>query len=165
MHRRQKGFSLVELIIVVSIIGILASLATVALHKSRNRVRATALINDLRVYEETFSRYFAETQNYPPSESIKDDYPEGMSAYLPSSWNAPTPIGGAYLYKIQSRNNPKNRQVYLLMRETPDSTAITTTDAILQIVDDAIDDGNLDSGNFVRLSKKRVQYYLIKPVT
>ena len=164
MRRNQSGFTLVELAIVVSIIGILAALSAVVFHKSRNRVRATALINDLRVYDEAFGRYFLEVQDYPPSESNADDFPDGMDAYLPASWNQPTPIGGLYLYQIDNRENPQQRRAYILMRENDgDSPSIATTDAVLQIVDNALDDGDLDSGRFIRVSQKRVLYYLINP--
>lgn len=61
----QKGFTLVELMIVVAIIGILAAIAIPQFSKYRQRSYNSAALSDVRNLRTDLEGYFAEWQHYP----------------------------------------------------------------------------------------------------
>lgn len=61
----KKGFTLIELIIVVAIIGILASIVLVGLGGFRAKGRDARRIADLRQTQNALELYFAKTGAYP----------------------------------------------------------------------------------------------------
>ena len=99
-RRRQKGFTLVEIMIVVAIIALLGSIAVPSFQRSRRRAQADALLNELRVTGEAFQVYAAEKGSLPSSAAGFSAIPAGMAAYLPknSTWTAVSPTGGYWYW-------------------------------------------------------------------
>ena len=62
-----KGFTLVELMIVVAIIGILAAIAIPQFAKYRERAFNSASLSDVRNFRTDLEGYFAEWMFYPTS--------------------------------------------------------------------------------------------------
>ena len=60
MRRRKTGFTLVEIMIVVAIIGLLAAIAIPAFIKARNTARRNACINNLRQIDAAKDEYALE---------------------------------------------------------------------------------------------------------
>lgn len=60
MKRTQKGFTLVEIMIVVVIIGLLAAMALPAFKKVRENSRKSAMKNDARQLASAAQQYFLE---------------------------------------------------------------------------------------------------------
>ena len=67
MKRGQDGFTLIELIIVIAIIGILAAIAVPQFQKAPQRAREAVLKSDLHTIRETIDQYFADKGQYPDS--------------------------------------------------------------------------------------------------
>ena len=61
----QKGFTLIELIIVVTIIGILAGLAIVNVKFAQRKAREAALMDDLATMRKAIDNFYADKQRYP----------------------------------------------------------------------------------------------------
>ena len=64
--RNNKGFTFIEMLIVVAIIGILASIILVGLSGFRNRGRDTRRIADLREVQNGLELYYTKNGTYPP---------------------------------------------------------------------------------------------------
>jgi prepilin-type N-terminal cleavage/methylation domain-containing protein len=65
-HRsRQKGFTLIEILIVVAIIGILASIAVPMFLDYRYRAYNTMALTDLKNFQTGMEAYFADNKEYP----------------------------------------------------------------------------------------------------
>lgn len=61
----QSGFTLIELIVVVTIIGILAGIAVVNVKNAQRKARETALMKDLHDMREAVDNFYADKQRYP----------------------------------------------------------------------------------------------------
>ncbi|MBZ5587073.1 MAG: prepilin-type N-terminal cleavage/methylation domain-containing protein [Acidobacteriia bacterium] len=64
---RQSGFTLIELIIVVAIIGILATIAVPAMRTAPQRARESALKEDLYTLRSCLDQFHADRGRYPAS--------------------------------------------------------------------------------------------------
>lgn len=63
----EKGFTLIELMIVVSIVGILATIAAPSYQSSLIRAKETVLRQDLFTLRELLDHHRADQGKYPPS--------------------------------------------------------------------------------------------------
>jgi prepilin-type N-terminal cleavage/methylation domain-containing protein len=58
---RTRGFTLVEIMIVVAIIALLAAIAVPGFLRARKRAQATKILNDLRLIDSAIDQYAIET--------------------------------------------------------------------------------------------------------
>jgi general secretion pathway protein G len=61
----QRGFTLIELIVVVTIIGILAGIALVNVSTAQRKARESALRADLYEMRKAIDNFYADKQHYP----------------------------------------------------------------------------------------------------
>ncbi|MFY9552962.1 MAG: prepilin-type N-terminal cleavage/methylation domain-containing protein [Thermoanaerobaculia bacterium] len=66
----QDGFTLLELLVVMTIIGILAAIAVPALRDSPQRAREASLRGDLFTFRSVIDQYKGDKGNYPPDLEI-----------------------------------------------------------------------------------------------
>jgi prepilin-type N-terminal cleavage/methylation domain-containing protein len=70
MKRAQQGFTLIELLVVIAIIGILSTLAVVALNSARQRSRDAKRVSDIRQIQTAVELGYSEVGNYPVATSL-----------------------------------------------------------------------------------------------
>ena len=78
---RRSGFSLMEMLVVVVILGILAAIALPLYQKVTYRARAASIINDLYVVRTAAYQYQAEENAWPP-DAERGDVPPDFAPYV-----------------------------------------------------------------------------------
>jgi general secretion pathway protein G len=66
-RRREAGFTLLEMTIVLAIIGVLAAIVTPSLLSTLTRAREAALSQDLKIMRKLIDDYYGDKGAYPPT--------------------------------------------------------------------------------------------------
>ncbi len=152
----SRGFTLVEIMIVVTIIGILATLSLPAFKAAGLKAKAFTLINDARVFSEGFIRYAQENGEFPGQQRNRERFPSDMEGYISEeAWRRTTPLGGRYSWDNvrRARRSGHNGALMVIGSRLPMSD--------LRAIDAMIDDGNTTTGTVqVRNGGSRVYYIL-----
>ena len=181
----RAAFTLVEIAVVVTIIGILAALAVPHFKRVRENAIISTLENDLRIFSQEFMQYELNFGAYPDT-STSGTYPNGMADRISSAWTQPSVIGGTYRWVYASNNgngggngggngnngngnngngnngNGNGGNLFAYIEITTNSSEPLRIDSTrLAEIDDDLDDGNTSSGNFqVSVSGMSLRYYL-----
>ncbi|RJO62019.1 prepilin-type N-terminal cleavage/methylation domain-containing protein [candidate division WS5 bacterium] len=65
MGRNRKGFTLIEIVVVMAIIAVLAVLAVVAIGQVRQQAKRTRLIDDAKMIKTAVEAYYAKNKSIP----------------------------------------------------------------------------------------------------
>ena len=108
----QSGFTLIELLVVIAIIGILSTLAVVALGSARVKSRDAKRVADMRQVMSALELYYNDAGNYPtnitPGSALTYNGTTTYMAQIPSNpspnndGNCPANVN--YLYSMVSTN-------------------------------------------------------------
>lgn len=152
---KQGGFTLVEIMIVVAIIGLLSAMCMPSLAKARKTSQAVATAKDLRTFYDAFQQYAMASGGFSSAPGVPGVIPAYLTDYtVCKSW-AKTPAGGRYYYKSTCFGALDSRPAVGIV--SADGKALNAE--LMQIIDERIDNGDLTSGSFVRLSL--TAYYLL----
>ena len=95
--RSIQGFSLVEMLVVIAVIGIIAAIAVPSIGTIREKARISATVADFRNFRTAFYAYSLLQNGYPPDSHNALPAGVGMEVYLPaSSFEKEAPISGRY---------------------------------------------------------------------
>lgn len=134
----KQGFTLVEIMIVVVIIGMLAAIAVPGFMRTRENAVNARYAADLRVATTAFIEYSIDHGNYPPDVGPAT-MPSGMDEYLKRvHWDKPDPMGGQWDWDYKQFGTTAGVSTYMP----------TASLSQLQRYDALIDDGDLSVGNF-----------------
>lgn len=82
----RQGFSLIEVLVVVLVVGILAGIGLLKYIDVRNAARTAALASDVRAIQIAALHYYADFEQWP-AESAPGQVPAGLGPYLPGGLN------------------------------------------------------------------------------
>ena len=139
--RHNRGFTLVEIMIVVGIIGLLAVIAIPAFVKARIQAQNTAFANDLRIAVQGIEMYTIDNGTYPPDANHGVKPPEAAEYLTKVDWEE-TPIGGYWDWERDVFGIVAGVSVWRPERD----------DGQMQAIDALVDNGDISSGSFQKKS-------------
>jgi prepilin-type N-terminal cleavage/methylation domain-containing protein len=145
-RKGRGGFTLVEIMIVVVIIGLLAALAIPTFTRVKIKSQAARMANDFRQYEAAFQRFSMENGSLPGS-AAASAIPAGMTGYLADSYTQNSPLGGTYEWLGAPDQNIVLSGTY-------------ATDEVMLMVDKTLDDGDLATGDFTKPAAATFSYHI-----
>ncbi|HYE79465.1 MAG TPA: type II secretion system protein [bacterium] len=110
LRARRRGYTLIELLTVASIIGILATMAIASVARARTGTREKAAIATLTLLANGYTNYYARNGSFPHwGPGLKNTTPQALwselttGGYFPTKWNyyRPDPVTGLVLGPIQ----------------------------------------------------------------
>ena len=148
---KKAGFTLLEIMLVVGVIGIMLMIAVPNFLKARNTSQTIRFVSDLRAIESAYLQYSFQHFAFPP-DAAPGIVPAGMSDYLARiDWDKTTTLGGNWDW------SPDIAGFGHAVRLVNSSV----TDETMEIADRRIDDGNLATGSF-RIYTDGTFIYLIE---
>ncbi|HKK54015.1 MAG TPA: type II secretion system protein [Patescibacteria group bacterium] len=107
-NKNKKGFTLIELLVVIAIIGLLSTLAIVALNSARQKSRDAKRVADIKQIQTALEIYYNDNFEYPANvesgSSIGTTTGAGV-IYMTGVPTAPTPADGTCEGDTGSNNN------------------------------------------------------------
>jgi len=166
----EEGFSLIELVVVVSVLTILAAIVTPQVNKVVVKAKISRLENELKVIKNAVNRLYAELGVYPTEVGQSTDPGLMTNSRIPSNyrinWQGPYldkwplehPWGGTYDYDYRrNRNfdydNTLGNEVSLTIRNNFSAS-------ILNRIDADLDDGSPLTGNIRHNASSILIYYI-----
>lgn len=89
--RKRPGFTLIELLVVIAVIGILSTLAIVALSSARQKARDSKRVADLNQIGKALELYYTTNNGYPTLITAGQPIADGSTTYLAAVPTNPVP--------------------------------------------------------------------------
>jgi prepilin-type N-terminal cleavage/methylation domain-containing protein len=151
----RRAFTLIEILIVVLILGVLASLVIPRFIDVTGEAQRTAFVNNGRIFSAAAKRYELDYGVYPASKA--GALPDGFGDYIQSNkWMAATPIGGEW----EARANKGGVTSAIGIHYSKGSS--DHDPATMQLIDQMADDGDLDTGAFQRFGGDHY-FFIVAP--
>jgi len=122
MRERQEGFTLLEILLVVVIIGMLVSVVVVRLQSRTVEARKVAVLDQIRNYATALDVYELDNGFYPSSEQgLQSLIGQPTTPPAPSNWKGPylqppilreDPWGSKYSYRYPGEKMPHSYDLF-----------------------------------------------------
>jgi prepilin-type N-terminal cleavage/methylation domain-containing protein len=89
----NKGFTLIELLVVIAIIGLLSTLAVVALNSARTKSRDARRVADMKQITSALALYYDDNRNYPTQVAAAELGQGAFRALCTGGWKATCAMG------------------------------------------------------------------------
>jgi prepilin-type N-terminal cleavage/methylation domain-containing protein len=145
-HSSRQGFTIIELMVVVTIIGLIASIAIPSFISSRRSSVAARTANDFRKFSDQYHLFCMKTGDWP-ADGLPTTIPTGMDPYLANTvWQKETPIGGFWDFDYGAFGFTAGVSI----------DSANPDDELFAAIDALIDDGNLNTGSMVKTGGNRL---------
>jgi prepilin-type N-terminal cleavage/methylation domain-containing protein len=158
---RTAAFTLVEIMVVVTIISLLAAMSLPAWQRVKRKTIATTVANDLRTFSAAFEVCAHETGSWPAEVDVGVFPPEMASRMNATAWQRTTPLGGQYNWDNNQMHGNTRFRAAIAISSTSSSSVPQDLD-LWEEIDRLIDDGNLATGNF-RVGAEDEPVYIVSP--
>ncbi len=105
LRNERKGFTLIELLVVIAIIGLLSTLAIVALNSARAKSRDSKRISDVKQIQTALELYFADQSGYPAAPGGALGAAGATTLCSTSGW-AGACVGTSYMGQVPENPTP-----------------------------------------------------------
>jgi prepilin-type N-terminal cleavage/methylation domain-containing protein len=161
LRSRRAGFSIIEIMIAVTIISLLAAIAVPTLKSVKRRTVATAIGNDLRTFAAAFDIYAHQNGRWPAEVAEGVMPPEMADRINGGAWLRPSPLGGLYNWDNGQLHAGKVYRAAIAISSSGSSSNPMDYE-LMEAIDRVIDDGNLTTGNF-RLGADDEPVFIVAP--
>lgn len=160
--RSTAGFSLIELMVAVTILSLIFLVAVPTYQRLQRKARTAAVVSDLRVFSAALQAHAHDTGSWP-LETAAGVVPTALTSdeFKPENWTRRTPIGGQFDWENNQLHIGVKYRAAIAITGTGDAPLVIDYQQLLDI-DRAMDDGDLYAGSF-RLGFGDCGLFVIEP--
>jgi len=108
----KKGFTLVELLVVIAIIAILSTLSVVALNSARTKARDARRLSDIKQIRTALEMYFDSNMAYPDPTASTTIGTGSYACLTSNGWKDNTCAGGGTIFMQKVPGDPQSSRDY-----------------------------------------------------
>ncbi len=152
----RKGFTLIEIMIVLFVIGVVAAIALPAFNKYLRNARAATFASDVRHLAHAGMQYTLESGLWLP-DSSSGEFPSELDGYISKKkFELGTSLGGVWDFELGRDSDEYFSAVGVHFKKAGENPG----DEIFVSIDKSIDDGDLNTGIFQKIETHRYYYFI-----
>ena len=125
-NNKRRGFTLIELLVVIAIIGVLSTLAVVALNNAREKSRDAKRASDIKQVQTALQLYLNDNNGYPVAVAGVTLGSAGAASLSSTNGLAATVAGTTYMGQVPANPTPGGAD-YVYTSATGAAYSITFT--------------------------------------
>lgn len=158
-RRKLRGFTLIEIMVVVTLIGFLAMLSVPVFKRIKLRALSATFTADTRMFSEAFQRYAQQNGSFPDTAAVAS-ISTGMDEYIDlNDWSKTTSLGGNYRWLNIPSADAQRGQYEIGVVQVVGATVSLEE---MELIDTWIDDGNVATGNVIVSGAGSVVFFIVE---